>query len=439
MPSPRSDTVSRVLADELQDTTSPSNVADEPRAAPPSGAQVSEPTTQNIANVGDVVTRAGEALVPRSSQDIPAGAGLNVAPPLQPLPKRNPSFVGEPIKMPASTGLDVVRPTVSPLEASSRVYTNSPGGLATLRRYEWYTLSPLYAASGSCAVPGYPYEGVEPTSSLERFASSSKWLGRANAEGPPLCKDTLSYEWETFPRTDVSLSEVLAVVRPRLDLRRFQLLAERSVPEAVAPAWKTFFGRGHAYQVPEEIPCDRTFAFSVEEVAYVDKAARLLFGTIGPVSDVFPLSEIVGLHTHPCPTWYPDTRLELVRATASLMRMTGRSLCPHDWSSWRRLDNVETRVSRASSLAPGLTRESFPRQPDSVIGTFHPAGVHVLLPMVLTFFGYAAADPQHPSAVRFERIVAQEWTAHVLSAFMQEFVHDHRLLIPSSPCVELTK
>ena len=63
-----------------------------------------------------------------------------------------------------------------------------------MRRYEWYTPSPSYAASGGCAVPGYSYEGVEPNSSLERFASSSKWLGRANEEGPPLCKATLSYE-----------------------------------------------------------------------------------------------------------------------------------------------------------------------------------------------------------------------------------------------------
>ena len=44
MPSPPGDAVTRVLADESQEIASSSNVTDEPRAAPPSGAQVFEPT-----------------------------------------------------------------------------------------------------------------------------------------------------------------------------------------------------------------------------------------------------------------------------------------------------------------------------------------------------------------------------------------------------------
>ena len=94
--------------------------------------------------------------------------------------------------------------------------------------------------TGSCAVPGYPYESVEPSASLERFASSSRWLGRANGDVPPLRKATLAHGWELIPRVDVSLSEVLAVAHARPDLRRFQLMALRSVEEAVATAWGSY-------------------------------------------------------------------------------------------------------------------------------------------------------------------------------------------------------
>ena len=57
-------------------------------------------------------------------------------------------------------GVACLNPTRrSALEEFENLNVTKPGGLMTLRRYEWYCATPSYSAFESCRVPGYPYAG----------------------------------------------------------------------------------------------------------------------------------------------------------------------------------------------------------------------------------------------------------------------------------------
>lgn len=178
---------------------------------------------------------------------------------------------------------------MSRLEASGRVLTNQAGGPLTLRRYKWYVFPTVCAADGSRGVPGYPSMGTGQIDAIPRYASAAALLARADSTGPHLRTADLDYTGEEFPRTDVSLEDALDVADPTPDLRRLQLMAISSTSPSVLNAWQAYMTHESVYQIPSEIPSDRTFAFSSAEVEYVDRAARLLLGTVDGASFEFPL------------------------------------------------------------------------------------------------------------------------------------------------------
>lgn len=66
-----------------------------------------------------------------------------------------------------------------------------------------------------------------------------------------------------------------------------------------------------------------------------------------------------------------------------------------------------------------------------------PVGVNFVLPLVLRFFGFAAADPNHPHSSRFERVVILEWAISVLSGWMLAALADHRAFLVSDELLAL--
>ena len=100
---------------------------------------------------------------------------------------------------------------------------------------------------------------------------------------------------------DVTLGDVLAVDSTRPVLRRFQIMARGETLPSIVTAWEEYFRQGPVFKVPLEIPCDRSFVFSYFEVGYVDRAARLLFGTVEPSDTDMPLLLVKPLFTYPVP------------------------------------------------------------------------------------------------------------------------------------------
>lgn len=107
----------------------------------------------------------------------------------------------------------------------------------------------------------------------------------------------------------------------------------------------------------------------------------------------------------------------LIRGTVSMVIMTKGYLWPSDWASYRRLDNTNTQVWRASSPAPGLTRESFPQLLASVMGTVPPVGIKVLLPLVWWFYA-ALSSPSTATATADTFFILKTYYSALLSLWI---------------------
>lgn len=312
---------------------------------------------------------------------------------------------------------------MSLLEQSGIVRTDLPGGAAILRRYEWYAPAVQFSLNGSCGVPGPPYGGSNLAEAGGRVSSETVPLGREDPlSHVQLAVDRMVYTWGRFPRVEVTLTEVLAVKNPRPDIRRFQLMAASPSALSVEASWGAYMAQGPAFQVPAEVPCDRTFVFSPDEATYVDRASGFLFGAIDPSVKELPLPHVESLYSYPTPGWTNRCRPELIKATMNLMRLRPLALWTDDWAVHRRVGSDLLRVTAASSFAPGLKDGDFAVLPAAVADAFTVCGLDVLLPPVLKFFGFAAGDPRHPTAGLLQNVVAQEWAAAVLCGYSKALV-----------------
>ena len=94
-------------------------------------------------------------------------------------------------------------------------------------------------------------------------------------------------------------------------------------------------GEGSAYQVPDEIHGDRTFAFSPAEAEYVDGLASVLSGRVQRGPEPYVLSGIAGLYVSPRPYAYFKARESLQKSASSLTRLHAVAVAHHDWAAYR--------------------------------------------------------------------------------------------------------
>ena len=136
------------------------------------------------------------------------------------------------------------------------------------------------------------------------------------------------------------MDELLSKVSLRPDLLRIRTIYEGGHSEEASLALERLLaeGDGVPYQLPDEIPGDRTFAFSVEEVEYVDHMSTYLFlrGPRGPPRFVLP--EIMRLYVSPCPRAHPRAPAAFQKSACSMMRIHHISLAPTDWSAYPHRD-----------------------------------------------------------------------------------------------------
>ena len=191
-------------------------------------------------------------------------------------------------------------------------------------------------------------------------------------------------------------------------------------------------GEDSAYQVPDEIPGDRTFAFSPAEAEYVDVMASALFGGFRRGPAPFVLSEIVGLYVSPRPYGYSKARVPLQKSASSLMRLHFVAVAHHDRAAYRGPDEADDRVFRSSAFVRGLNSGDFPSLPNAVMSSFPSLGVHPLLPFILKHFGYACVDARHPARALLQHNVEREWAWSISNAFMSEVSINRRVFVQPS-------
>ena len=81
--------------------------------------------------------------------------------------------------------------------------------------------------------------------------------------------------------TGITIAEVISSAWLRPDLARVYKLYEAGGSEEASSTLCRLMaeGAGVGYQLPDELPGDRTFAYSVAEVIYVERMGALLVGS----------------------------------------------------------------------------------------------------------------------------------------------------------------
>ena len=199
--------------------------------------------------------------------------------------------------------------------------------LASQREGAWLTYQPRlgsYAACGSCPCPGSP---IAPT----------QLFGSAMERSAPLPLHRLQYDWQQYARAGVTVAELLSRACLRPDLVRIRRIHEAGLVDEASFALPRLLaeGGGVAYQIPDGIPSDGTFAYSIEEAEYVDRMAVHLFREGLGDPNRFVLPEVKGLYVCPRPYPYSKPLVALQKSACSLMQLYSVAVAHFDWSAYR--------------------------------------------------------------------------------------------------------
>ena len=207
------------------------------------------------------------------------------------------------------------------------------------------------------------------------------------------------------------MNELLSRERRRPDLLRVRRLYEAGGTEeaSLMLGRLTADGVGAAYQISDAICSERTFAYIASEVYYVDQMASYLSDPDRRDPHRFILAAVPGLYVSPRPYAYSKARVALQKSACSLMRLHGVPISTHDWAVYRRSDEEDGRVFRASAFERVLSPGDFPPLPTVVREALPSLGVHPLLPYLPKHFAFICADPRHPAYTAVVFNLEREW------------------------------
>ena len=171
-----------------------------------------------------------------------------------------------------------------------------------------------------------------PSSAGEEENAGTRWFGSPLERSAPLPVERLRFPWRRFACLGVAMNELLSRERLRPDLLRVRRVYEAGgTEEALLMLGRlTADGVGAAYQIPDAIHSERTFAYSTAEVDYVDQMASYLSDPDRRDPHRFILAAMPGLYVSPRPYAYSRARAALQKSACSLMRLHGVAISPHD-------------------------------------------------------------------------------------------------------------
>ena len=255
----------------------------------------------------------------------------------------------------------------------------------------------------------------------ERFCVT-RWLGSPSLGAPLLRVRDLRYPWRRRARSGVTVEGIASRTRLRPDLARVLKVYHAGGMEETSLVLRRLMteGDGAGYQLPDELPGDRAFAYSDAEVQYVDRMGWFLFGLGQGGARRFVLPEVTGLYVFPRLYVYAKSAVALQKSSCSLMRLHAVSFSHRDWSTYRHREERDGRVVPSSAFASGLAPGDFAPLPTDIWDAFPSLGVHPLLPPVMEHFGFACADTQQPAHPQLAYNYGRKWAWSVCCAFMAE-------------------
>lgn len=153
-----------------------------------------------------------------------------------------------------------------------------------------------YGAWGSCRYPGDLPEKTRggPDVGAELADDTKRSFGTPLQRSMPLPVEGLRFLWRRQARSGITLRYLLSRDSLRPDLMRFRRIYEAGLVDEASLVLDRLNseGGGVPYQIPDAIPGDRTFSYSIGEVTYVDRMAEFLFGRVPGAPRRFVLSEV---------------------------------------------------------------------------------------------------------------------------------------------------
>ena len=226
--------------------------------------------------------------------------------------------------LPESTWLARVTPSVELIPASSgrRVARGTP-------------LADGLAAQQAGSLPQVPAGGTPLLRTVrhgEAMDPSGEWFRVPLERSTPLPLDRLKFPWCRYARSGITVGELLARETLRPDLLRVRKVYEAGRGEEASLVLVRLLAEGDraAYQIPAAIVSDRTFAYSLAEVEYVDRMADYLHNRDPKSPREFVLSTVAGLYVSPRPFAYSKARVALQKSACSLMRLHHVAIAPRD-------------------------------------------------------------------------------------------------------------
>ena len=157
-----------------------------------------------------------------------------------------------------------------------------------------------YGALGSCRRSGSPPEPSLDIGHVDQEAAltTKQFLGVPLEWSTPLTLGRLRYAWRRYARSGITVGEVLSQVRVHPVLVCIRHIYAEGLTEEASLALGSLLaeGTGAPYQLPDQNPSDRTFAYIMEEVETVDRMATYVLHSAPRGPQRFVLAEVAGLY-----------------------------------------------------------------------------------------------------------------------------------------------
>ena len=316
---------------------------------------------------------------------------------------------------------------------SSKRSSDSQEGGPPEKRRGTEAMSEVGSRSGRRQVSLLASEPVRPKKTFTADVSlGPPSLGEVDKARP--LPEGLAFNWGDFARRNISVTELRSLPDPRPDVRRLLKVAE-AVDDG-AGRIGGWLGRQSVYVVPAGIPCSVTFARSVDEVSYIDAAARVFFVEKSVDEYETPLNVVGGFHRFPFEYHRDAAGVKRWKAAAGARRTLNALLDERDWGLVCQRGTDATVYNHWATFVEGITVKDFPRVPELLARCDVSAGVVVPVPWVCRFFA-DLFDDGSDAALRqgAQRWLESEWALLAIEAYGYEMYERGTAWILSSDAI----
>ena len=244
----------------------------------------------------------------------------------------------------------------------------------------------------------------------------------------------LAFNWGEYAKKRISVDELRSLPDPRPDVKR--LLKVAAAVDNGAGRISGWIGRQAVYVVPAGLPCSVTFVRSVDEVAYIDAAARVCF--VEKCMDEYetPLNVVGCFHRFPYEYHRDAAVVKRWKAAAGVRRTLGALVDERDWALVCQRGTDSTVFNYWATFVEGISVNDFAKVPEVLARYDVSAGVVVPVPWVCRFFADVFEQSDDATLRQgADRWLRAEWAMLAIEAYGYELYERGNAWIVSSDAI----